>query len=158
VFAAGFAVMGGPGLLVKRVQETNALEGRWAIFQSSAAMLLERPWRGFGLGTFEDAYPAYAIRDFGSTVNHVHNDWLEWGCEGGTPLLLLTLAGGVWVSVYAVRSIWALGILAVLGHSLTDFPLHTDALLLWASVMAGALSARSDSRWPKAIERATGSG
>jgi hypothetical protein len=58
------------------------------------AMIHDRLWAGLGLGTWSAAYPAYASYDDGTFVNQAHNDWLQWGAEGGLPFPSVAASGG----------------------------------------------------------------
>ena len=110
---------------------------RRAFVESAVAMVRERPGMGFGLGNFENGYPAFARVDMAKTVDHAHNDWAEWGAEGGLVFLGLMVALGVWVVPGAVRTVWGVGVVAVMVHALVDFPLHAPAMEFWVFVMMG---------------------
>ena len=84
-------------------------------------MARARPLTGFGLGTWSTAYPAYATFDDGKRDNQAHNDWLQWASEGGLPLLALMVAMGGLLVRPALRSVWGVGLLAVLLHCLVDY-------------------------------------
>ena len=142
LLAALVIFVAGPQVFLTRIRDRNLLYARVTMMRSGAAMLADRPWTGFGLGTFENVYPAYAITDFGPTVNHAHNDWIEWGSEAGLPFVALLLCGAAWAVYQAIRSIWGLGVLAIFVHAIIDFPLHKPPLLLWTLVMIGLLAAR----------------
>lgn len=108
---------------------------------SAMAMIQARPLTGFGLGTFETVYPAYALFDNSLTVDHAHNDWLEWASEAGVPAVLPLIATAIWAGIRAFRHPWALGIPAIFLHSLVDYPLHKPALTAWTLVLLAALAA-----------------
>lgn len=97
---------------------------------------------GSGLGTFREIYPWYEdLAIVGTTyVNHAHNDLLELLIETGLPGLAVL---GLFLRWYTVRlgNLWAnerernpvaiaaaLGVGAVLLHSLADYPLRTAAI------------------------------
>ena len=109
-------------------------------------MAREKPWTGFGLRTWPTVYPAYAIFDDGTFVNEAHNDWLQWAVEGGLPLLAAMLIFTALISLPAARSIWGLGLIAVLVHCLVDYPMQRPQLagLLFAlcGVLIGLTHAR----------------
>ena len=68
-------------------------------------------------------------------ANEAHDDWLQWTAEGGIPfaLLIAILAGSLMLP--AVRSLWGVGFLIVLVHSLVDYVLREPALaILWFAV------------------------
>ncbi|MEX2575966.1 MAG: O-antigen ligase family protein [Halofilum sp. (in: g-proteobacteria)] len=70
----------------------TAGESRLRIWEGTWAMIQERPWLGWGPGTFFQAYPAYRSPDDGSAGQHAHNDYLQYWAEGGLPALALLLA------------------------------------------------------------------
>jgi O-antigen ligase len=111
------------------------------MLQSAVNMTRERPWTGFGLGTFPDVYPAYALFDNGTFVNHAHNDWAEWAAEGGVPFVLLLLGIAVPSSLAAIRSGWGLGIAAVFLHGLVDFPMQRTGVAIWVFVIGALVAA-----------------
>jgi O-antigen ligase len=104
-------------------------------------MIRERPWTGFGLGTWRVVYPAYATFDNGLTANQAHNDWAEWTAEGGAGLALVLLAVACWSAARALRHPWAVGVAAVFLHSLVDYPLREPALAACLFSLLGALAA-----------------
>jgi O-antigen ligase len=135
------AAVAGAGTLAGRFAEKDPWRYRREIAASTLKLIADHPWRGYGLGTYPDVYPAYATFDIGARVEHAHNQWLEWAAEGGVPLALvwLTLAAGV--SVRAVRSVWGIGILAAFLHALVDYPFVHCGLTAWDFALIGALSA-----------------
>lgn len=146
--AAVFIAVVGGEVLWQRFQDPDPFKYRREMAISSLEMVHDRPFIGFGLGTFESAYPAYALFDSGLTVNHAHNDWLEWAADGGIPLFLLMASIAVWSARAAWRSPWALGILAVFLHATVDFPLHKPAISACTFVLLGALAAKNARRDP----------
>jgi hypothetical protein len=112
--------------------------GRREMLVSAIAMGRAKLWAGFGLGNFENAYPAFALFDDGSVVNHAHNDWAEWTAEGGLPFLACMLAIAVLGASRLARSLWGIGVLAMWLHCLIDFPMQRPALGLWVFVLLGA--------------------
>ena len=104
---------------------------------------VERPGMGFGLGNFENSYPAYAKIDLNTNVNHAPNDWAEWAADRDVPFLGLMLCLGGWVIPKGVRSVWGLGIVAVLMHATVDFPLQNPAIEFWVFTLMGILAGES---------------
>ncbi len=45
------------------------------MFKSTAAMIAERPFSGYGLGTYATVYPRFARFESGASVDHANNDW-----------------------------------------------------------------------------------
>jgi O-antigen ligase len=142
--AFGFVV--GWGILYDRLGMPDPYAGRREVASATVRMIEANPWKGFGMGTWTNVYPAYAPKDFGVFVNAAHNDWLQWGAEGGLPMLtcLVLLFGA---SVFLVRRVpWVLGVPAVFLHSLIDFPMQGRFLpaivLLVLGVAARSVAAR----------------
>jgi O-antigen ligase len=144
--AAVFAAVVGWHGLMERFEQRDPYVHRREMLYSSLAMARERPWWGFGLGTFEEAYPAYALFDIGLTVNHAHNDWAEWLAEGGVPFLLMMASVAAWAVAPAVRSAWGIGLLSVFLHALVDYPMQRLGLAAWVFVLLGALAAGERAR------------
>lgn len=80
------------------------------------------PRTGFGLGAWPIACPRFALYDDGETVNQAHNDWAQWTTEGGIPFLATLLAMAIPAVRAAPRSLWGVGLLAVMAHACVDFP------------------------------------
>ncbi|MEI9812250.1 MAG: O-antigen ligase family protein [Acidobacteriota bacterium] len=80
---AGLTAVAGWRFLLGRFQEANPFGLRWELAQSSWRMFLDRPWTGWGMGTWPVVYPGFARYDDGSYVNQAHNDWAQWAVEGG---------------------------------------------------------------------------
>ena len=106
--------------------------------RASVAMVQDRPWMGSGLGTWARMYPRYAGLDTGLVVNQAHNDWAQWAAEGGVPFLAVTILFAGLLCRPAFRSIYGLGVVAVLLHALVDYPMQQrPALAAWWFAMAG---------------------
>jgi O-antigen ligase len=146
VLAALFVTVVGWRALSDRLEQPDPFVHRREMLQSSLAMARERPWLGFGLGTFEEAYPAYATFDLGVVVNHAHNDWAEWLAEGGLPFLVLLASAAAWSVLPAIRSLWGIGLLSVFVHALADYPMQRLGMAAWAFVFLGALAAEERDR------------
>jgi O-antigen ligase len=125
VLVAGF----GWQEFVARSQAGTRDDLRMQFSAASIDMIRARPLAGFGLGTWEHVYPAYARIDPGLYVEHAHDDWLEWAAEGGVGFsaAMLLLAG-----LALRRSFeqpWSLGIVCMFLQGLAEFPLHKPAVL-----------------------------
>ena len=140
LLAGALAMVAGAGTLAGRFAEKDPWRYRREMAASTVAMIAEHPWQGFGLGTYAKVYPAYATFDLGGVVEHAHNQWLEWAAEGGIPFSLLWLVLALRVSVPAVRSVWAIGIVAAFVHALVDYPFARFGLTAWNFMLIGALS------------------
>lgn len=126
--------------LEHRLRAANPFLYRGEMLHSAIAMAKDRPWTGFGLGTFPAVYPAYADFDNGYTVNHAHNDWAEWAAEGGLPFVLLLAAIAAASSLAAIRSGWGLGLVAIYVHGFVDFPMQRTGVVIWVSVLGAMLA------------------
>ena len=144
--AAIFTSVVGWRVLLDRFKQPDPFVHRREMLQSSLAMARERPWTGFGLGSFQEVYPAYATFDIGLIVNHAHDDWAEWLAEGGVPFLLLLASVALWSVGPAFRSIWGLGLLSVFLHALVDYPMQRLGLAAWVFVLLGTLAAEERDR------------
>ncbi|MDH7601575.1 MAG: O-antigen ligase family protein [Armatimonadota bacterium] len=87
--------------LTERVKEAGAggtqvhsTRFRIYVWRSALQMIRENPVVGLGPGTFEVAYPRYAIA---GPTKHAHQSYLQVGAEAGVPALLALLAAVVLV-------------------------------------------------------------
>ena len=97
---------------------------------SSLQMIRARPLVGFGLGAWPSVYPKFASFDDGLFSNQAHCDWLQWASEGGVGMALAMAWLGIALSVRAIRSVWGIGIPAVLLLGLIDFPFQKPIVAL----------------------------
>jgi O-antigen ligase len=110
--------------LYERLRIPDPYADRREVASAAVQMLKATPWKGSGLGTWTNVYPAYASKDFGVFINAAHNDWLQWGSEGGIPMLAcLFLVFGASVCL-AWKVPWVLGVPIVFLHCLVDFPMQ----------------------------------
>jgi len=105
--------------------------GRLQFAVSTLHMIAVHPWIGWGLGSWPAVYPAFATFDPGALVNQAHCDWLQWTAEGGVPVGLAMLSLAVWGIRPAIRSIWGIGVIAVLVHAAFDYPFSRPAIGAW---------------------------
>lgn len=141
-----FTAVAGWTLTWARFFDREPLDLRVQFLRSSWQMLRDRPWTGFGLGTWRTAYPAYARIDNGLIANRAHSDWMEWAVEGGLPFLGLMATIFVWTAPRAIRSVWGIGLLAVFLHSLVDYPAREPALAVLLFALLGLLAASERER------------
>jgi O-antigen ligase len=135
----GGILVAGADIVWQRYHESDTT--RLPMDLSSLDMIRAKPWTGFGLGTWPSAYPMFARFDDGLFSNQAHNDWLQWTSEGGVALGLLLSWFGLTLSLIGIRSIWGLGISAVLLLALVDYPLQKPIVALFFFTFAGALLA-----------------
>lgn len=132
--------------LAGRFQLDPLSDYRIPIMRGSADMVKARPWTGFGLGSWDKAYPQFALFDNGLYVNQAHCDWLQWPAEGGVVMLGMM----IWLAALsirlAVRHPWVLGVSVVLLHGAVDYPMHQVpqfATMVWAVLAAGLAESRA---------------
>jgi len=138
LIAVVFAASVGWGPLREKFDREDQLSERRNLYASTIEMAGDRPLMGFGLGTWATAYPPYATFDDGLRDNQAHNDWLQWASEGGLPMLALMLAMAGLLVRPALRSVWGVGLLAVLVHCLVDYHFQQRPVFgYWWFAMAG---------------------
>jgi O-antigen ligase/tetratricopeptide (TPR) repeat protein len=131
---------------------------RLSIWKSAAAMMLDHPWIGVGLGQFEYNSPRYAfplVKHWAKTTRvaeNAHCEYLQVGAEMGVVGLLLFLGAAVFLAVVTVRRLRSLppgergaavtflaALAAVLSHAAVDFTLHTPPASLLLVLLAAGL-------------------
>ncbi len=138
ILTACVVAVSGWEILGRKIFDRNPMAHRREMMQSALALTLERPFGGYGLGTFTTVYPSQARFDAGTFVNHAHNEWLQWSTEGGLPLALamLALTGH---TIFRLRHTpWAIGLAAVALHALVDYPFVRFGLAVWIVTIAAA--------------------
>jgi O-antigen ligase len=144
--SAACASLAGAGVLVRRFAAPDPFQDRREIFRSTllmiktGTMIQARAWMGYGLGSFSTVYPQFAEFDPGASVEHAHNDWLEWTAEGGLVYAAAWAVLAVWSVRPAVRSIWGLGVPAVFLHALVDYPFARLGISVWVFLLLGVLA------------------
>lgn len=128
----------------EKIAGGEPFESRNATALASLRMLKDRPVMGFGLGTWANVYPAYAVRDTGFRLIHADNDWLEWAAEGGVPFLAIMLSIALAAIWAAWREPWSVGCVAVLLHSLTEFPMQKQVLWAFFAVLLAIAQTRGN--------------
>ena len=126
--------------------------GRLQFAISTLHMIAVHPWIGWGLGCWPAVYPAFATFDPGALVNQAHCDWLQWTAEGGLPVGLAMLSLAVWSFRPALRSIWGIGVIAVLVHAAFDYPFSRPAVGAWPILILSMAAAARRKSQPKPIQ------
>ena len=142
VLFAAFTATVGWERVWNRFLQPDLMNGRREYDTSSLRMIAAHPWFGVGLGTWPDAYPRYALIDFGTFTNQAHSDWLQWMAEGGIPFGFAVATLFCWCLRPAFRSIWGLGVIAVFLHAVVDYPFSRPALGSWPVLIIAMLAAR----------------
>lgn len=121
-------------------QDKDPFTVRRELFYSTLKLIEQRPWTGYGMGTWRTVYPQTATFDLNLIANDAHNDWAQWTSDGGIPFLLLMAALVIGIAKPAAQSIWGVGVLIVMVHSCVDFPLREPVISFVWFAMAGAVS------------------
>ena len=141
VLAATFTLAVGWERVWVRLQQNAPYLTRQEFLMAAADMARHRPLTGYGLGTFPEVYPRYAIIDptIYLYVNHAHNDWAEFAADGGIPFLLLVLIPFAAAIPAAIRNPWGLGLVAVMLHACVDFPFFHTGVPGWMFMLLALL-------------------
>jgi O-antigen ligase len=132
-------------------------EGRLVLWSDALKLLRAHPFAGSGLGCFEIAFTTVQSAELDYTIDHAHNDYLEFAIELGLPAAALLFAGLFWLATRALQAGYlarsglsraqalgaAGGVAALLVHSLADFNLKIPANALVFSALLGLGSAVS---------------
>ena len=132
--ATAGAVVGWSAVL-NRFNVRDLFEYRREFLQSTLHMIHDRPWFGFGLGSWPLVYPRYAFIDPIAVANHAHNDWVEWAADGGILFALvigLVAFRTLWLSLELP---WGIGTFAVFAHAAVDFPFQRPPILIAVLLM-----------------------
>ncbi|MDA0711512.1 MAG: O-antigen ligase family protein, partial [bacterium] len=143
--------------------------GRLAMWSNTLDMIADHPFLGVGLGAWKRYYPRYdqgAMVRRNSAPVRPHNDFLWVAAEFGLIglALYLTFLAAILIALYRQSfnssitlqsTLFAMSILAILGHSLFSFPKEQpqSAMLLFA---LGAIAIQSQGR--KNLSRRSGLG
>jgi O-antigen ligase len=140
----------------------ESLEERTRPVRDALAMVRERPWTGFGGGSFYNAFTRYKVESLPLPYNHAHNDYVEIAADVGLPGLLLL--GGV-ALLTAVRAVQlmrdsstphvrgvavgvGMGLICALLHALVDLNLQINANAMTLTVLLAVV-------WSVPTKRAT---
>ena len=122
---------------------------RLQLWTAALAMIRHRPFGGFGLGSFVQAFPIYDVRMMPFIMNKAHNDYLELAAGWGLPaamlwwtalgLLLWRCLRGVYERrrrrLYPLVAVAASA--AVGAHAIFDFSLQMPAIALTYATILG---------------------
>jgi O-antigen ligase len=123
----------------QRFKESDPFAIRREYLEGALQMARRRPFTGYGLGTYEQVYQQFAVKDSNVTANHAHDDWAEFAAEGGVPFLLLVAIPFVAAIPSMFRNPWALGLLAVMLNACVDYPFPRPAVSGWMFGLLGVL-------------------
>ncbi len=125
--------------------------GRWKIFDATLQAIGEFFPLGSGAGTFEEVIRRFHPVDLpGITINHAHNEYLEWLLELGLPAALLLAVGlifycyqwawvlkrGYWQPFRFAQAGAGISLFLMMMHSMVDFNLRIPANAVFAAFLA----------------------
>lgn len=130
-------------------------EIRVQLSRATLKMAQDRPFFGWGLGSYETIFPLYTGRELRDErgrqlrVQFAHNDWLQMAAEAGWSTLALMTGFAVYSSWRGWRRTSLAGRYLIAGcgaiaaYGWIDFPLNNPAvLLLWTTLLASACAQR----------------
>lgn len=123
---------------------------RLLLDRSTLAMWKQRPWLGWGFGSWASVYPQFALFDDARTYDFAHNDYLQFlgetGVAGSACGVAFLILWGAAVMDWRRRSFsWqahnlgtgaAIACCGILVHSMVDMNLHIPANMLLFYLMA----------------------
>lgn len=164
-------------LVVERLQETSLeREHRDEVSIDALTVIGDYPLTGTGAGSFYSIFPMYQREEIKLYYDHAHNDYAQFAVELGLPATAL-LGSGVLLSLAAALAALrrrddelmrglglgsAMGILALLIHSSTDFNLQIPAnaalfvvlmALAWVSLYLGPPPVQEWPQQPGSVQR-----
>lgn len=136
LFAAGITIY---------ARDSAVLDGsdRLEFFANTITAIQEVFPKGTGLGSFIQVYPSFESLDqlAAEYTNHAHNDYLEVVLETGLPgVIVLALYALILLLLRpdgALQKAALMSILAILAHSVVDYPLRTMAVAVLFAVLNG---------------------
>ncbi len=160
IAAGGFALLllSGEGTLQRLDVQELAAESRPRTYAITLEAIAERPLRGTGYGTFEDAFRLHQDERIRARVAKAHSSYLENALELGIPaaLLLVLAIGGLALRcavglrqreegmIYPAIGLSCTALVAV--HALVDFSLQIPAIAANYALIVGAATAHSFDR------------
>ena len=159
-----------PGGISERISRINDPQGkagagdRLAIVKDSLKMVAQRPFLGWGLGTFPVVYPSFRSFYTNFFVNEAHNDYIQMAVETGVTgfvivcgFVALFYRAGLrrierWQTDFrpAVSLAALIGVTGILVHSFYDFNLQIPAnAALFFALAALATGSSTDYRFKR---------
>jgi len=142
-------------LTIREVVDTaGGLDGRMQVTKAVVAMIADRPFVGFGPGTFAYSFMQYQPASIQGWYNMAHNDYVHFTAELGIlfPALMIWMITALFRQGFMklknpslfIRGITLgamAGIVAILCHSVMDFNLHIPANALFFTVLCAIVAA-----------------
>jgi O-antigen ligase len=139
----------GTAISTENARGEETLEQRILPARESLPAIMERPWLGFGGGTFYTAFPRFKQDDLLPYYDHAHNDYIEIAMDTGI-LGFSLLAMVVLLSIWRLRLLWSfsqprinrgvafgvsMAMLCMLIHGFVDFNLQIPANALTFTIV-----------------------
>lgn len=162
--AAGVALAGclaigwlyGEQLLNRMLDVEQSWSIRAALYRQVVELIAQRPWTGFGGGSFEIVFPTVHAPPVATDRlwDKAHNSyltlWSELGLVAGSliPLLFALIGWKLFAALRRDRRRWlpaAIGLgclVAVAAHALVDFSMEIQAVALWLVAILAAACAQ----------------
>ncbi len=157
----------GPTLdrLSKTTDETSSGYAKWRLWGDAFHTFTKFPLTGTGPGTFVRSNILFKSTGGESTAWHAENDVLQWLSETGLWGLVVLIGCGVIFWRKVVRWFWSrawktaepelalgafAGLVAILTHSLSDFPWQVMANALLGAALLGVIVGLRDAAEPEA--------
>lgn len=158
----------GDSLVVAISHEQSNL-ARWSMLRDTLAMIVDRPWLGWGYGNFEYSFQHFRVNQIPPTLvteiaRHPHNEILLWIVEGGVVAfvgVLIILWGGWRVIRQAIhydRNAFSAGqcmaglstalciaLIPMAIHTQLEFPFYLSSLHFLVFLLLLAMADRSSS-------------
>ena len=127
-------------MLDERLAIGTGDEGRFRAFAHIMRAIEDRPYAGFGLGTFEEVFRGYRGLDIHVVFDRAHSEYLELAMTAGIPMAVLVCLAALLVCVYFIFATRAsarhaiyvlLGLttsIQILTHAVIDFPVQIPAV------------------------------
>lgn len=148
---AAVVVLYGTGTIERLIFTRAAEEDRGELYRQVWQAIWQRPWTGFGGGSFGTVFPLFQHAPLPGVLDRAHSTylalWFEMGfIVGSIPLLiiaalLLRAIRGLWDRSNVSLSVATIGVVTAFGiHSAFDFSAEVmaDAFLLTAILSLGA--------------------
>ena len=147
-----FAVMSGSILAMRMIDVSHNLLDRIVVYKTTLRAIADRPFLGYGLGSFASVFPAYRGTEFSPndpSYDYADNIYLQLALESGVPgavLFLLTMALIVGVCMWGARQRHRNGFFPALGvaatvlvgcHGMVDFALQVPAIAVTYALILG---------------------
>lgn len=137
-------------VVLTRLAAAGTDSERIVLFGVIIDTIKERPWTGFGMGTFEEVIRIYRTPDIQLYFSRGHSDLLETALTMGVPAVLLALVPPITLAARLFRGfgqpgkaafVQAAGLAALAqvgAHALIDFPLQIPAISYCVTAMLAA--------------------